>query len=415
LDEKIFVHVDMDAFFISVEELADPSLKGLPCAVAGPGKRSIITTSSYPARKMGVRTGMPVYQAQRLCPELKIIRAGYRKYSDASGKVMEVLESFTPQLQITSVDEAWFEGTALLSEYLTSQALGMAVKSRVKEVTGLTCSVGIGENRLIAKLASDMEKPDGLTIISPDEVKGIMEKMPVEKIGGIGPKTTEVLHSMGIRTCGQLGRYPSELINKRFGVRGSYLSSMAHGEDPRDQSSKERAEPARSVGHSVTLPEDTNDMDYASQVLLTLAEMVGRRVRKHGFSGRCVTVTWRYNDMSTHTKQNTLPVPVTSTQEIYRTAHKILKTVDLKKGVRLLGVSISKESKEYTNGLLFQDDHPISADQGSLEQGCLQEALDEINNRYGEFTLTRADTIPEFGEKKVISPSWRAKGIRKSD
>ena len=410
LDERIFVHVDMDAFFISVEELADPSLKGLPCAVAGPGKRSIITTSSYPARKMGVRTGMPVYQAQRLCPELKIIRAGYRKYSDASGKVMDALESFTPQLQVTSVDEAWFEGTALLPEYSTPQALGIAVKNSVKEATGLTCSVGIGENRLLAKLASDMEKPDGLTIISPDEVKDVMEGMPVEKIGGIGPKTTEILHSMGIRTCGQLGRYPLEHLNKRFGVRGSYISRMAHGEDPRDQTSTESPEPARSVGHSVTLPEDTNDMNYAGQVLLTLAEMVGRRVRKHGFSGRCVTVTWRYNDMSTHTKQSTLPVPVTGTQEIYRTARKILKTVDLKKGVRLLGVSISKESKEYTNGLLFQEDHSFSADQGSL-----QEALDEINNRYGEFTLTRADTIPGFGELKVISPSWRAKGIRKSD
>lgn len=408
--ERIFIHVDMDAFFISVEELADPSLKGSPCAVAGPGKRSIITTSSYPARRIGVRTGMPVYQALQLCPELKIIRAGYRKYSDASGKVMDALGSFSPDLNVTSVDEAWFEGTPLLPEYGSREALGMAVKSRVKDATGLTCSVGIGGNRLLAKLASAMEKPDGLTTILPDEVKDVMEKLPVEKIGGIGPKTAEKLYAMGIRTCGQLGRYPIDQLSSRFGGRGKVLSRMARGDDPREQSPRKQKEPTKSVGHSITLPENTRDKIYAARVLLTLSEMVGRRVRKHNFSGRCVTLTWRYGDMTTHTKQRTLSFPVTSTLDIYHAVMEILEKIRFTKDVRLLGVSISNESMEPVNGSLFGEEH--LSPRGSSR---LQDALDQINNRYGEFTLARADMIPGFGEQKVISPSWRRTGIRKSD
>ena len=182
-------------------------------------------------------------------------------------------------------------------------------------------------------------------------------------------------------------------------------------------SSSER-DPEKSVGHSVTLPEDTSDMEHAGQIILTLSEMVGRRVRKHGFSGRCVTVTWRYSDMSTHTRQRTLPSHVTNTGDIYRTALDILEGVDLREGVRLLGVSISTESdkpEEFTNGLLFPEQFsPV--DKGSEQKDSqLQDALDEINNRYGEFTLSRADSVPELGKQKVISPSWRRKGIRKSD
>ncbi|MDF1537063.1 MAG: DNA polymerase IV [bacterium] len=409
LNGRIFVHVDMDAFFISVEELANPALKGRPCAVAGPGKRSIITTSSYPARKTGVRTGMTVAQARCVCPGLTVIRADYRKYSDASGRVMDALGTFTPDLRVTSVDEAWFEGTFLLPESGLPRELGRAIKNKIGEDTGLTCSVGIGENRLLAKLASGMEKPDGLTVISPDEVSELMEKMPVERIGGIGPKTSQVLHGMGIRTCGQLGRYPVELLGGKFGARGVHLGDMARGLDPHRECPEGKDEVTKSVGHSVTLQADTVDRDFAGRVLLTLSEMVGRRARKHGFSGKRVTLTWRYSDMTTHTRQRTLPSSVNNTGEIYRTAMEIFSTIRLSRPVRLLGVSITREPGTISNGLLFPDCSPASPNGNQV-----QETLDRINNRYGEFTLTYADALPDFGELRVISPSWRRNGLRRS-
>ena len=403
---RMIMHMDMDAFFASVEELADPNLRDKPVVVAGPGQRSIITTASYPARKFGIRTGMTVGQAKVLCRSIVVIKSDYRKYSDASKKVMATLESFTPDVHTTSVDEAYLDVAPILDSFGTYLELGREVKRRVKSVTGLTCTVGIAQNWLLAKLASGINKPDGLTILEPEKVEALLEKTPVEKMCGIGPVTTRKLNEMGIRTCGQLGRYPVEYLRSRFGSYGIKLSGMGRGEgdthlDPcrRDHSS------AKSIGHSVTLSEDLTDRLTMKKVLQTLAEMVGRRARRHSCRGKTLTLTWRYDDFTTRTKSSTLPSQICLTEEIYRMSAALLDKIEIQRPVRLLGVSLSDLSFEEFNTSLLPEE---------IRREKVQKSLDGINDRFGEFTLAYADTIPDLRTQKVISPSWRAKGIKNS-
>jgi len=402
----MIMHMDMDAFFASVEELANPAIRGKPLVVAGPGERSIITTASYPARKYGIRTGMTVRQAKMLCRNVLIIRSDYRKYSDASQRVMSVLESFTPDVYAASVDEAFLDIKGITGFFETPQCLGMEVKKRVKSQTGLTCSIGIAENRLLAKLASGMNKPDGLTILEPENVRTILENTPVERMCGIGPVTTRALNAMGVRTCGQLGRYPVDLLRKRFGSLGIKLSCMGRGEDVRFQGGDQTgSSPAMSISHSVTLSDDITDRSSMGKVLQTLAEMVGRRARRHNCRGNALTLTWRYDDFSTRTRRATLPSPICLTDEIYRVSTKLLREIEIQRPVRLLGISLSDLSSEEHTASLLPDE---------IRREKVQKSLDGINDRFGEFTLAYGDTIRDLRTLKVISPSWRSKGIKNS-
>lgn len=404
--DSMIMHMDMDAFFASVEELANPAIRGKPVVVAGPGERSIITTSSYPARRFGIRTGMTVRQAKVLCRTIVIIKSDYRKYSDASKKVMAVLETFTPDVHAASVDEAFLDVRSILERYESPRHLAMEIKRKVKEETGLTCSVGIAENRLLAKLASGMNKPDGMTWLEPGNVEEILGKTPIEKLCGIGPVTSKALNEMGIKTCGQLGRYPEEILQRRFGSAGKKLSAMGRGEGEGFWSQGQPGrESAKSIGHSVTLPNDITDRHSMGKVLQTLSEMVGRRARRHNCRGQTITLTWRYIDFTTRTKRTTLSTPVCLTEDIYRRALRLLESIDMPKPVRLLGISLSDlHFEEITPGLLPEDS----------KKEAVQDALDGINDRFGEFTLAYGDTIHDLRTQKVISPSWRAKGIKNS-
>jgi DNA polymerase-4 len=402
----MILHMDMDAFFASVEELANPAIRGKPVVVAGPGERSIITTASYAARKYGIRTGMTVRQAKTLCRNAVIIKSDYRKYSDASRKVMSVLETFTPEVHATSVDEAFLDIKEIVKSYNTPLDLARDIKRKVRTETGLTCSVGIAGNWLLAKLASGMNKPDGLTVLEPEEVKAILERTPVEKLCGIGPVTTGRLNEMGIRTCGQLGRYPEDLLRRSFGSYGPKLSRMGRGEEGIYQRGGQSGRSsAKSIGHSVTLPNDLTDRLSMGKVLQTLAEMVGRRARRHNCRGKTVTLTWRYDDFSTRTHRSTLPSPICLTEEIYRVSMMLLDDIDIMRPVRLLGISLSDLSFEaYTTSLLPED----------IRKEGVQKTLDGINDRFGEFTLAYGESIPDLRSQKVISPSWRSKGIKNS-
>jgi DNA polymerase-4 len=402
----MILHMDMDAFFASVEELANPALRGKPVVVAGPGERSIITTASYPARKYGIRTGMTVRQAKVLCRNIVAIKSDYRKYSDASRKIMSVLETFTPEVHATSVDEAFLDVKEIAKNFETPLHLGREVKRRVKTETGLTCSIGIAQNRLLAKLAGGMIKPDGLTVLEPERVKPLLERTPVEKLCGIGPVTTRTLNELGIRTCGQLGRYPEDLLRSRFGSYGTKLSGMGRGEEgiflnlgQSDRSS------AKSIGHSVTLPHNLTDSLAMKKVLLTLAEMVGRRVRRHNCRGKTLTLTWRYDNFTTRTKRSTFPSPIYLTEEIYRASMMLLNEIEIQRPVRLLGISLSD---------LFFDAFTLSLLPDEIQKEEVQKTLDGINDRFGEFTLAYGDTISDLRSQKVISPSWRSKGIKNS-
>jgi DNA polymerase-4 len=403
---RTILHVDMDAFFASVEELANPSLRGKALVVSGPGERSIITTASYPARKHGIKTGMTIRQAKALWRDIIVVHSDHRKYTDASKKVMTALESITPDIDITSIDEAFLDITSVMRAGDTPRILGMEIKRRVREDTGLTCSVGIAQTRLMAKLASDMNKPDGLTILEPVKIKALLEQTPVGKICGIGPVTTKALNEMGLKTCGQLGRYPVDLLMRRFGSYGARLSEMGRGEDVHHEGyGCETNSSVKSIGHSVTLSRDLSDRQSMGKILQTLSEMVGRRARRHHCGGKSLTLTWRYDDFSTRTRSTTLSAPICRTEEIYRYSILLLEKIEIARPVRLLGISLSHLSFEAQTASLLPEE---------IRKEEVQTALDGINDRFGEFTLAYAETVPDLRTQKVIPPSWRPKGIKNS-
>lgn len=228
---RTILHIDMNAFFAAVEQQSDPALRDKPVAVIGSGARTIITTCSYEARAFGVKTGMTVYEAKRLCPTLIMVVGNNRKYTDTSTGIINIFRDYTPLVEVFSIDEAFLDVSGCLKIFGSAIRISMLIKACIYQKYGLTCSVGIAPNKLLAKLASDMQKPDGLTIIAPDKISETLEELPIEELCGIGSKTQQKLNMLGITTCGQLGRFPVKTLKKRFGIIGERLQRMGLGLD----------------------------------------------------------------------------------------------------------------------------------------------------------------------------------------
>jgi DNA polymerase IV len=403
---KIIVCVDMDAFFASVEQRDNPDLRGKPIAVTGAGERTIITTSSYEARAYGVKTAMTTYKAKKLCPHIIFVTGNNRKYARICTMLEEICLRFTPDIEIYSIDEVFLDITG--SHHLLGgpENLAYTIKDTVKRELGLTCTVGMGPNVLIAKLASDLAKPDGFQWISDDKISSVLETLPVKKLWGIGSHTEEKLKAMGITTCGALGRASLPLLTKKFGILGDRLKAMGLGrmERPLEVASSD----PKSIGHSTTLPKDIWEREDITNCLLSLSEKVGRRARRYGHKGKLVTLTVRYPDFKTFTKQITLPVATNDSGDIYRAAVAILDGIHLTKSVRLLGVSLSCLGKDDGQMLLFQEED-------REKKATLAKAVDTINDKFGEHTITFASTFTQEKGPGVISPAWRPSGVRNSD
>lgn len=406
MTHRTILHIDMNAFFASVEQAMNPALRGRPIAVVGSAKRTVITTSSYEARKFGVKTGMAVWEAKRCCPELILVVGNNRRYTHTSAGIVRMMLDYTPLVEVFSIDEAFMDVTGSLKLFGTAENIAMQLKARIRHRFGITCSIGIAPNKLLAKLASDMEKPDGLTVIRPEEVAGVLEKVPIGDLCGIGRKTERSLRFLGITTCGQLGRYPVEILTKRFGIVGEHLHRMGKGVDDAPVVPAEQAEPVKSVGHSMTLERDIERREDILRYLLQLSEMVGRRARRYGVSGKTVRLHIRYADFVTDfARQKTLPDFVNLSDDIYRAAVELLDAVTLEQPVRLLGVCLSGLRHEAGQLPLFG---------GGRKKASAARAMDAVNDRYGEFSVTFASLHADDGEKGsfVISPAWRPEGIR---
>jgi DNA polymerase IV len=403
---KIIVCVDMDAFFASVEQRDNPELRDKPIAVTGAGERTVITTSSYEARGYGVKTGMTTYEAKRLCPQITFVIGNNRKYAQICTQLEEICRRFTPDIEIYSIDEVFLDITGSHHLFGGPENLARAIKHAVKSELAITCTAGMGPNILVAKLASDLAKPDGLRWIDEDTIASVFEKLPVKKLWGIGSQTEEKLRAIGITTCGELGRAPLSLLLKRFGIVGEHLKAMGNGalKRPLEIVSPE----PKSIGHSMTLPKDIGERQELTSCLLRLSERVGRRARRYGHKGRKITLTVRYSDFSTFTKQITLPVSTNDTGDIYRFAVDILDKIRLKKSVRLLGVSLSSLTKDEGQLSLFEQ-----SDRD--RKTALAKAVDALNDKFGEHTVTFASTLTQEKGQRVISPAWRPSGVRKSD
>ena len=404
---RTIMHVDMNAFFAAVEQQSNPRLRGRPVAVTGSEQRTVILTASYEARRYGVRTGMMLHEARARCPQLILVPAHNRLYADIAARITALLHDYTPLVEVFSIDEAFLDLTGSLELFGGAERIARLIKSRIKARFGLTCSVGIAPNKLLAKLASEMHKPDGLTVLHAEEVPAVLETLPVQELCGIGRRLQKQLNDRGIFTCGQLGRTPRERLVRRFGVVGEKLHAMGRGLDPAPVVPVTASAPVKSIGHSLTLREDLSDRRQISRVLLQLAEMVGRRARRHGLSGRTVTLTVRYADFTTFSRQQQQSAPLAHGPALHAAALRILDSLLLAQPVRLLGVSLSGLRQDGEQLPLLADDH---------RRQLLTGAVDTVNDRFGEFTVMAASLLEQSQrECRVISPAWRPQGVRQVD
>ncbi len=400
--ERAILLIDMDAFFASVEQACNPALRGKPIAVVGAGERTVVTTSSYEARARGVKTGMNLYEAKRVCPELIVVVADNHKYTHTCRELEKLYWRFTPQVEVYSVDEAFLDVTGSAHLFGGPEALAKRIKEDIRRLFGLKATVGIGHNRLVAKVAVELSKPDGLRWIKKEEVPEVWKSIPVGQLWGIGPALARRLNTLGIKTAYELGRTPLTLLKAHFGLMGVHLKALGMGLDPGENLTQKGP---RSIGHSTTLPRDITTEEEIKQVLLRLSEMVASRARRHNYEGRTVGLTVRFSSFTTIHKNRTLRIHTNDTHLIYRTCLEILKGLCLNEPIRLLGVRLSDLREAGSEPSLFPE---------TDRRRRLLQAVDSINNRYGSFTLTWAGTLTDLSRPGVIAPSWRPSGLRKS-
>jgi DNA polymerase-4 len=397
--ERTVMHVDMDAFFASVEQQTFPFLRGRPVGVCGnPEGRTVIAAASYEAKRRGVKTAMTIPEARRFCPEIILVSGHPAKYVDTSTRILALYTTFTDLVEVFSIDEAFLDVTQTAHLFHGAEEIARRIKTHLKEQFGLTCSVGIAPNKLLAKLCGDMNKPDGLTIVRQSEVAALMEDLPVQELCGIGPRTTQKLNRLGIRTCGELGRYPEKELIGIFGINGSHLKRMGQGLDESPVLSYYHEPATKSMGHSFTLEKDTRDMTEIRRHLLQLSEQVGRRLRRDNFAGRTVSLVLRYADFSTFIKQHSLKSYIDDGLRIYQVGLKLFgELYRPPRLIRLLGISVSGLVRDLKQTAAFENSRA----------GSLFDTLDAVNDKYGEFSVTRARLQERTPGPRVISPSWR--------
>ncbi len=372
------MHVDMDAFYASVEQVDNPDLKERPVIVGG-STRGVVCAASYEARKYGVRSAMPVFKARRLCPEGVFLPVRMDRYKEVSRRVMGILAHVSPLMEIVSVDEATIDITGTHAIHGPEDALARRLKEAILEVTSLTCSIGIAPNKYLAKIASDMNKPDGLTIIQQEEVAAFLHSLPLRKIPGVGEKTIEVFQELGLTMASDVLRFPLSFWTRRLGKSATKLFEKAQGIDPSPV--VPYAEP-KSCSAEDTFAKDIDDPSELERSLMGQAESVGRQLRRDGLSGRTVTLKLKFSDFGLMTRSCTLPRPTNSTQIIFDTALKLLRGIKLTKPVRLTGVGMANLSRGMTQGVLFPD---LEA----LRQQRIDRALDSIHEKYGKGAIRR--------------------------
>jgi DNA polymerase-4 len=341
----------------------------------------VVTSATYEARPYGIRAGMSIQEAKRRCPQLILVEGNHSKYTETASRIFSLLKFFTPIVEVASIDEAYLDITQSQLLFKSPLHIAQSIKDRTREKEQLTCSIGVAPNKLLAKLGSGLKKPDGLVVIEKERVEEILGDLPVSKLFGIGPKLEEELKSIGIFTCGQLGRYPVSVLNKRFGAIGERLHEMGLGLDDSPVVPFDEEEDAKSISHSVTLEEDTSDRNLLRKVLLQLSERTSRRMRREGFFGKRITLTVRYSDFYTFSKQKTLSQLANSGNEIFLHAVEIFESISHPKPIRLLGVGVS---------LLKKEGYQLDLFEKRDKKEKMLKAMDRVNERFGDWTLTWA-------------------------
>lgn len=380
--ERLVMHVDMDAFFASVEQNDHEEYRGKPLIVGGLGGRGVVSTCSYEARRFGVHSAMPMVRARQLCPQGIFLAGNYRRYAEVSAAIFAIFARYSPVIEPLSIDEAFLDLTGMERIMGTPLAYARRLKAEIKAATGIVASVGIAPNKFLAKLASDLEKPDGLVIITPEAVRQVLDPLPVSRIWGVGRKLDAQLGEMGIRTIGQLYGTSYEKLCHHLGEHmARHLYELARGQDRRSVAPRERA---KSIGKEVTFTEDLQCAEDAERVLLDLACKVGWRLRKAGEKARTIQLKLRLSQgFKTYTRSRTLPEATCYDEEIYHTACALFRELRIFRGIRLLGVS--------TAGFDAGAELNLFHDEARKEN--LYAAIDKIRAKFGEGGITKAQLL----------------------
>lgn len=371
---------DLDAFYASVEQLDNPELQGKPVIVGGDlDERGVVSTCSYEARAFGVKSAMPVKIAKGLCPSGIFLPVNMARYLEMSHKVIDIYLRYTPEIEVVSVDEAYLEvqrgkGTLVAGK----------IRTAVKEELGLTVSIGVSSNKLLAKICSNLAKPDGMRKLWPEEATRVLGDYSVRIIPGIGPKTTAKLMGYGINTVAELSSYSLDWFREFFGLRGVELYKFVHWEDDRplvlDQKPK-------SMGEEITFPEDISDKDQAISVFKNLSAKVGYRLRRSGYHARTLTIKVRYSDFKTVTRSITLDYLLYTDGDIYKIAINLFNTLNNKQPIRLLGIQVASFEKDVQLSLFSEKEN---------KQIKLADLIDELNNKYGIKVICRGCSGPNL-------------------
>lgn len=381
--------VDMDAFFASVEQAHHPHLRGKAVIVCGdPSRRGVVTAASYEARPFGVRAGMPLAEAKRLCPNAEYVEGNPRKYVEKSLELLEMFLEITPDVEPFSVDEAFLDLKRLPGRGQTLEsATGIAreLQQRILETHGLGASIGVAPNKLIAKMASGVKKPRGITALDEESFRGVFWPQDVQALWGVGPKMSEHLKALGLATVGALAHAPRPVMEQRFGVIGEHLVEAAWGHDRTAVIPYHEGVDPKSMGHEVTLPEDCRDPEFLEGTLLRLSDQVARRLRADGFKGRTVTVKLRDFRFKTITRQRALGVAIDDHGGIFETSRALWRENWKGEPVRLLGVSVS--------ALEHATEAQIEMFAAQDRSKALQDAVDKVRDKLGEASVVPAGSL----------------------
>ena len=382
---RTIMHIDLDAFFVAVEQAEKPKLKGKPVVVGGrPDRRGVVASASYEARSFGIHAGMPLATAYRLCPQAIFIEGGFPKYRDASQKFMAILADFTPFLEPIGIDEAYLDVTGFESIYGSIHQMALAIKQRIKEELGICASAGAASCKVVAKIASDLSKPDGLLEVASGDECSFLAPLPIAKLPGIGKKAERILRSLGINTIGKLSATPLSTLKSHFGTSGELLRSYASGIDDRKV---ELPGAAKSISRETTFGKDTRDRSLLKATLCYLGERVGSNLRQQGKQARCVTLKLRYADFTTITRSHTLMQASDTDRTISDIGLKLLSNAlaQEKQPIRLIGIGVSN----LTEPARQLDMLDSSAQR--LEK--LNKTIDRIRKKYGFTAIQTGRTL----------------------
>jgi DNA polymerase IV len=380
----MILHIDMDAFYASVEQLDAPDLRGKCVIVGGHSRRGVVTAASYEARKFGVHAAMPMFQAKQKCPQAVVVPGRMARYREISKEIMGLLQGFSPAVEPISIDEAYVDIAGFERLYGTPEQIGLNIKTKIRRTVHLSCSVGIAPTKFLAKIASDMDKPDGLTVIHGDDALPFIQSLPIRKVPGVGKVAHEQLDLLGIKTLGDLAALPERTLKAKLGKFGYRLRDLSRNIDP---SVVSPSSTVKSISTETTLPENTENKDELRAYLLRQSESVGHQLRIAKVRAKTVTLKIKHADFKRATRSAGLDRPTQSSKAIYKTANRLLQAYSVTKPIRLIGLGAT--------GLLEEDtpeQMPLFGDRQKPDKNWerVDAAVDAIAHKYGKNIINKA-------------------------